>query len=78
MKESPTGVDEESPGSFWAHSVEILVMSKPNRLHVDIFRFCLHSFKVYSVDSSRMIGNSPEVSINLNRLFLKLNRFICN
>jgi hypothetical protein len=29
----------------------------------DIFRFCFHSFEeVYSsIDSSRMIGNSPEV-----------------
>jgi len=42
-------------------------------------RFCFHSFEVYSsIDSSNMIGNSPEVS-NFNQwLFLKLNRFICN
>ena len=52
--------------------------SKSNRLHVDIFRFCFHSFEVYSsIDSSKTIGNSPEVS-NFNRLFLKLNWFICN
>ena len=38
----------------------------------------LHLFEVYSVDSgSKMIGHFPEVS-NLRRLFLKLNRFICN
>ena len=51
--------------------------SKSNRLHVDIFRFCFHSFEVYSIDSSKMIGNSPEVS-NFNRLllFLNLNRLI--
>ena len=29
------------------------------------------------MDSSKMFGNSPEVS-NFNRLFLKLNHFICN
>ena len=49
--------------------------SKPNRLHVDIiFWFCFHSFEeVYSsIDSSKMFGNSPEVS-NFNRLFLILN-----
>ena len=53
--------------------------SKSNWLHVDIiFRFCFDSFEVYScIDSSRMMGNSPEV-LTFNRLFLKLNRFICN
>ena len=53
--------------------------SKSNWLHVDIFRFCSHSFdEVYSsTDSSKMIGNSPEFS-NSTRLFLKLNQFICN
>jgi hypothetical protein len=52
--------------------------SKSNQLHVDIiFRFCFHSFEVYfSTDSSKMIGNPPEV-LNFNQLFLKLNRFIC-
>ena len=64
--------------SFWAYRVgQDPGDSKSNRLHVDIFRFCFHSFEVYSIDSSKMIGNSPEVS-NFNRLFLKLNRFICN
>ena len=49
--------------------------SKSNRLHVDIFRFCFHSFEVYSsVDSSDMISRFHEV---FNRLFLELDRFIC-
>ena len=43
--------------------------SKSNRLHVDIFRFCFHSFEVYFIDSSIIIGNSHKVS-NFNRLFL--------
>ena len=30
--------------------------SSSNQLHVDIFRFCFHSFEVYSIDSSKMIG----------------------
>ena len=30
------------------------------------------------MDSTEMMGNSPEVLMNFNRLFLKLNRFICN
>ena len=51
--------------------------SKSNRLHVVIFWFWFHSFEVYSIDSSKMIGNPPKVS-NFNWLFLKLNRFICN
>ena len=51
---------------------------KSSRLHVDIFRFCFHSFEVYCcIDSSKMTGNSPKVS-DFNRLSLKLNRFICN
>jgi hypothetical protein len=51
--------------------------SKSNRSHVDIFQCCFHSFGAYSIDSSKMLGNSHEVS-NFNRLFLKLNRFNCN
>ena len=52
-------------------------VSKSNHLHVDIFRFFLYLSQVYSIDSSRMMGNFPDV-FNFNRLFLKLNRFICN
>ena len=44
--------------------------SKSNQLHVDIFRFFFHSFEVYSIDSPKLIYNSPEV--------LNFNRFICN
>ena len=51
--------------------------SKSNRLHVGIFLVLLYSFEVYSIDSSKMIGISPEV-LNFNRLFLDLTRFICN
>ena len=34
--------------------------SKSNRLHVDIFRFFSYSFEVYSIDSSQLVGDSPE------------------
>ena len=51
--------------------------SKSNGSQVDIFRFPFNSFEVYSIDSSKMIGNSPEFS-NFNQLFLKLNQLICN
>ena len=51
--------------------------SKSNRLHVEILRFCFHTFDVFSIESSKMIGKFPEV-LNFNQLFLKLNRFICN
>ena len=52
---------------------------KSSRLHVDIFRFAFfYSFEVYSsMDSSKMISNSFEVS-NFNQLFLKLNQVIYN
>ena len=51
--------------------------SKSNRIHVDIFQFLLDSFEVYSIDSSKMIGNFPKV-LNFNWLFLKLGQLICN
>ena len=46
-----------------------------NCLHIDIFPVLLYSFKVYSTESSKMIGNSPKV-LYFNWLFLKLNLFI--
>ena len=53
--------------------------SKCSRSHVDIIRFCFHSFEVYSsIDSSKMMGKSPAVS-NLNRwLFLKTGSSVSN
>ena len=39
--------------------------------------YILYKFEVYSIDSSKLIINFPEV-LNLNCLFLKLNRFICS
>ena len=33
--------------------------SKSNQLHVDIIRFGVGSFEVYSIHSSKMIGKSP-------------------
>ena len=44
--------------------------SKSNQFNVDIFQFCFHSFEVYSTDSSKMVGDSLEVS-NFNQLFLR-------
>ena len=44
-------------------------VSKCDRLHIDIFRFSFTDLKVYSVDSSKLIGNFPEV-LNLNGLIL--------
>ena len=65
------------PGKFLGIVSQDISDSKSNRLHVDIFRFCFHSIGIYSADSSRMLGNSLEVS-NFNWFFFKLNRFICN
>ena len=47
---------------------------KSNRLPLDILQF---SFIKYPIDSSIMIGNFLAV-LKFNRLFLKLNRLICN
>ena len=52
----------QCPGSFGAYRVsQDPCDSKSNRLHVDIFRFCFHSFEVHSIDSSNMIGKFPEI-----------------
>ena len=62
-------------GKFWGIVGRDPSDSKSSRLHVDILPFCFHSFDVYSIDSSKMVGNSPEVS-HFNRLFLTLNWFM--
>ena len=50
-------------------------ISLPPQGHLPVL---LYSLVVYSsIDSSQVVGNSPEVS-NFNRLFLKLHRFDCN
>ena len=55
--------------------------SKSNRLVYMLtsssFDAFLHLRYILYIDSSKMIGHSLEVS-NFNRLFLKLNMFICN
>ena len=66
---------EQCPGGFFCIVGQDPSDFESNRLHVDIFRF--YSFEVYSIDSSNMIGYLPEL-FNFNRLFLELNRFICN
>ena len=61
---------------FLASSVDILVFPSPPGLH-DIFQVFFYQIVVYLLNSSIMIGNFSAV-LNLNPLFLKLNRFICN
>jgi hypothetical protein len=51
--------------------------SKSSWSHVDILHVLLFSFEEYSICSSKITGNSHEVS-NFNRLFLNLNQFNCN
>ena len=62
-------------GNFNAIS-QLPSVSKSNWLHVDIFQSLFIKMGVYSLDSSKPIGESPEV-LNCNRLILELNRFIC-
>ena len=52
------GIDSQDPSD-----------SKSNWLQVDIFRFCFHSFQMYSLDPSKTIGKFCE-ALNVNRLFL--------
>ena len=64
--------EDQVPGSFWGIVGQDPSNSKSNWLHVRHLLVLLYSFEVYSIYSSKMIGNSLEVS-NYNRLFLKLN-----
>ena len=65
--EGNTNGMNQCPGSFWAYIVgqDPSVYFKSNRLHVDIFRFCFHSSEVYTIDSSKMMGKSPYLSLQL-------------
>ena len=67
----------QSPGILLGIIGQNPGVSKSNRLHVVIFQFFFYDTGAYSIDSSKMMGNFPEV-LDFNRLFLKLNRFICN
>ena len=61
---------------FENNGVEILVFISPSGYRLASFGFPLLNW-VYSINSSKMIGSFPAV-LNFNRLFLKLNRFMCN
>ena len=65
------------PGKFLGMVGQDPSDSKFGQLHVDILRSYFYLFEIYSKNSSKMIGNSPEAS-NFNQWFFKLNRFICN
>ena len=69
MSSAKFSPQDQWPGRFWAYIVGHGPNdSQSNRLHVDIiFQFFFHLFEVYSsIYSSKLIGNSPEVS-NFNR-----------
>ena len=66
-----------SPADIWAWLVNILVFPSPTGdMLTSSYGFTL-SIQLYSIHSYKMIRTSPEV-LNFNRLFLKLNQFICN
>ena len=46
---------QQLPGKFLGIVGEDLSDPKSNRLHVHIFRFCFHSYEVYSLDSSKIV-----------------------
>ena len=56
------------PGKFLGIDGQDPSDSISSRLHVDIFCVLISSFEVYSIDSSKRIGNFPEV-LNFNRSF---------
>ena len=57
-------------GDFQVYSIEILVFASPTGYMLTSANFPFLNW-VYSVHSSKMIGNFPAV-LNYNRLFLKL------
>ena len=64
------------PGKLWNNIGKNPIVFKSNQLHVVIFWYFLHWIEVYSMNSSKVMGYFPE-PLNLNSLFLKPNRFIC-
>jgi hypothetical protein len=68
-----TSVSREIFGHNWLNPS----VSKSNWLHVVIFQCSFfYKFEVYSIDFSKVIGIFLEV-LNFDKLFLKINRFIC-
>ena len=67
-----------SPGYFWGQSSQHSRVPKPTRFHVDIVQFHYTQFDVHSINSSNMICNFPQVLMNVNQVFFKLNQFNCN
>ena len=60
------------------HSIpQNIVMDLNNVMRVVNFWFFLIKSEVYSIDTSKMISDFPEVS-NFNLWFLKLSGFVCN
>ena len=64
-------------GDIFGQPVEILVFASPTILHVHILQFSFIKLGYILWKSSKRIGNLLAV-LNFNRLFLKLNQFICN
>jgi hypothetical protein len=60
---SPRALNSAVFGEIFAHYllVEILVFPSPTGWIVDIFQLFLGKMRVYTVDSSEMIGDFPEV-----------------
>ena len=75
-----SSVSKSNPvvGKIFGHNqpVEILVFASPTGNMFTSSGSPLLNW-VYSINSSKMVGNFPAL-FNFNRLFLKLNRFICN
>ena len=63
----------------YIESVKIqVILSSTGYLSISSSFDAFIHFEAYSIDSSKMIGNSPAEVSGFDRLFLKLNRFICN
>ena len=63
-------------GIFRAQLVKTLVLPSRSGYMSWSCSFFLDCFELYSIDSSNMMGDFPEI-LNSNRSLLKHNRFIC-
>lgn len=70
-------VDTPWPWRFWSLKILIYLQAPPTGYMLWTLGFFFIQFEMCSVHSPKMISDFPEL-LNFNRLFLKLNRLICN
>ena len=80
LEETIQSLNQWDPGRFLGIISQNSSVPKSDQLHVVIFRSFFIDFEVglFHRFLSEMISNFLDVLMNVERLFVKLNRFICN